>query len=79
MRGSGQGAISPPKIMNGTRSLGDPQHSVVLLTFKVIESRKIVDGPLTMVMRPKMAPFTLVIAAALHICATTCKNHQNDM
>ena len=46
----GQGAISPPKSLNATRGLDDPQHLVVLLIFKVIESLKIGDGPLTMVM-----------------------------
>ena len=52
----GQGAISPPHCMNGTRDLDDPQHKVVLLIFKVIESLKIDDGPLTVVMGAKMAP-----------------------
>ena len=49
----GQGAISPPKSMFGTRGLDDPQHKVVLLIFKVIESLKIGDGPLTVVMGQK--------------------------
>ena len=36
--------------MNGTRDLDDPKYYVLLLIFKVIESIKIGDSPLTMVM-----------------------------
>ena len=40
----------------GQGALNDPQHQVVLLIFKVIESLKIGDDPLTMVMGQQMAP-----------------------
>ena len=62
--GSGEGE-APFKIMDEIRGLDDSQTYVVLLIFNVIESLKIINGPLTIV-RDQNGAITLILEATMH-------------